>query len=65
LAITTTVSSAISYKIYERVIYEPELYKLAIKYREKFDENYKDRIEVLKYDTDQTTPLEHLEPQKN
>ena len=52
LAITTTISSAITYKIYERVIYEPELYKLALKYRGKFDENYKERIEVLRYDTD-------------
>jgi hypothetical protein len=37
-------------KMWDDHIYDPELYKLALKYRDHYDTGFKERIAVINYD---------------
>lgn len=47
---TCLVSYFMCNKMWDDHIYDPELYKLALKYRDHYDTGFKERIAVINYD---------------
>lgn len=47
---TLAVSYYMCYRMWEDYIYDPELYKLALKHRHAFDPSLKDRLAISAYE---------------
>ena len=45
IGVSTLVAGILCRKLYLKQIYEPELYRVAVKYRPEFDKEYKERVE--------------------
>ena len=44
-AVSSAISLYMCHKLYEKQIYEPELYRLAIKYRAQYDKEFQKKVE--------------------
>ena len=49
-SLTCSVSMFMCYRMWEDHIYDPELYKLAVKYRENYDHGFKEKMAIRNYE---------------
>ena len=48
LGLSTAVSGSMCYLLYLDHLYEEDLYRVALKYRQEYDQNYNDYLETTK-----------------
>jgi hypothetical protein len=52
LTASSLIAAKMTYLLWEKQIYEPELYRVALKYRPQFDQDYMKKINGEKEQTD-------------